>query len=393
MSKRLEQLQKKADIARAALRLTMTSKESSEDSIDEIVGEFESTHDSIDKVFSSKDAKVKGSTKKLLGDLKKILDDAKTSDKKQIKELTKRAEVIFQHASAKADSPEHQLISILASDTLVALSKIRKTYIDDAGDDSNVITNAIEGVLGKRLTSFAMGTPSSGKKTTKSRKRIRAELAEDEARADLQDEKDRLGDSSDSSGKSSSGDTPSEIAEDEREDERVLISQTNREIYTIDILEQVDKNVKLICDAMGLNPMYGAAGGAGGGGGVPNDAPDGGGGGWFDWILGGATGLWGLNQAKEFFAPILNVLGRPFGITQAPKIVDPLIDAVKLTTTTKPAVTTPVTGARPHTVPRPGGLGGAINVLDDAVDITDAVFDITRTGNQATRPIDVGAGR
>jgi len=256
---RIKQLEERVAQAKKDVRAHMSVSELSKDSIRDIIAEVGETQTVINNLFGKSDAEIKGSTKLLRDEIRKLVDEGTSADAARLKDIQNRIREISK-ISAESGGAESEFIQEYGAAAASGMARARKHRLrGERSTQDPYGAGLFRTVLGSRLTDWMIGSPAGT-----SKKRSRADLRLQMAEADLPS--------------GGSTDTPAEKEEARREGEVRQKNIIQKENTVIDLLEEIRNNTKLL---LGGGGGFGGGGGGGGGGiGGGGDAGGGGGGGF-----------------------------------------------------------------------------------------------------------------
>ena len=218
IEERIKSMQEAVEDAKRGVRATMTVEELSRESIRDIVKEVSETNTALDAVFNEGNKEVSVNTRHLRSELMKLIEGGGDASKERLKEIEQKARDIAQ--VALEESPEEaEYLGQLAANVQGAARKARKAA---SGLGGNMIGESLfTGIFGQ---SFGGWLLSPGQK----RGRGQAETLLDLRQNELETLTGGGG-----------GETPSEVAEEKREQEIRQVEVERKEDTVITLLNRI----------------------------------------------------------------------------------------------------------------------------------------------------------
>jgi len=240
IEERIKSMQEAVEDAKRGVRATMTVEELSRESIRDIVKEVSETNTALDAVFNEGTKEVSVNTRHLRSELMKLIEGGGDASKERLKEIEQKARDIAQ--VALEESPEEaEYLGQLAANVQGAARKARKAA---SGLGGNMIGESLfTGIFGQQFGGWLL---SPGQK----RGRGQAETLLDLRQNELETLTGGGG-----------GETPSEVAEEKREQEIRQVEVERKEDTVITLLNRI----LLLLGKNGVSDSSSSGGGGGGG--------------------------------------------------------------------------------------------------------------------------------
>ncbi|MBC8442895.1 MAG: hypothetical protein H8D80_01760 [Proteobacteria bacterium] len=219
IEERIKSMQEAVENAKRGVRATMTMEELSRESIRDIIKEVSETNTALDTIFKEEGKTASVNTRHLRSELTKLIEEGGDASKERLKEIEQKAKDIAQ--VALEESPEEaEYLGQLAANVQGAARKARGTA---SGLGGNVIGESLfTGIFGKQFGGWLL---SPGQKRGR---RGRAETL-------LNLRQNELNEFTYGGG----GETPSEIAEEKREQEIRQVEVERKEDTVITLLNKI----------------------------------------------------------------------------------------------------------------------------------------------------------